>query len=226
MSEIEHEVQLSILRELLYKPLASFTDLNINSLPNYHFSYHLKQVVAKNFVEKVKNKYRLTRKGKIFTSKLNSVKAEIFEQPKIGVSLFIKNSESEVLLDKRKYQPNKGLVGFHSEKVKINETLREAARRCLKGETGLSGRIRYAGILRLIRSKINKFPLDVVLIFFEVDDIEGDLLVETDRSENIWVQISELESLEDTFPNFDKDIELFKGDRPFFSERVDMEEVF
>jgi len=51
--QINHKVQLLVLRELLFKQKARFAKLNILGLDNNYFNFHLKQIINHDLVEKL-----------------------------------------------------------------------------------------------------------------------------------------------------------------------------
>jgi predicted transcriptional regulator len=76
--EIElHEFQASILRELLFKPNARFTDLKTVDVENDHFSYHVNHLVEKGLVIKDSGTYILSQKGKEFANRLDTESLQI-----------------------------------------------------------------------------------------------------------------------------------------------------
>ena len=61
-----HEFQISILRELLFKPKARFSDLKKVDITNDHFTFHIKQLIKEGLVFKTNKRYSLTDEGKEF----------------------------------------------------------------------------------------------------------------------------------------------------------------
>ena len=47
-----HNIQMLILRELLFSPNSKFTQLNIQGLTSDHFSYHINALIKDGYVKK------------------------------------------------------------------------------------------------------------------------------------------------------------------------------
>src|SRR5215203_34220 len=86
-----HNAQTSILRELLFHPLAGFTDLQKpTGLNSDHFNFHIKRLVELELVEKAgRGRYRLTQRGKEYANKLDTDNNTIERQPKSAVMLAV-----------------------------------------------------------------------------------------------------------------------------------------
>lgn len=221
--QIDHNVQLDILKQLLFKPEARFRDLNKSDLTNDHFTFHLKRLTKLGLISKSGNLYKLTPRGLEIAGRLDLKAMEIVRPPKVGVSLFITKGNKgvkEILLEERLKDPSKGKVGSHTEKVKFGESLFETAKRCLKNETGLTGKFEYAGVIRIIRKK-NDYPaVDVLLNFFRVKNPKGELIEKTKENRSFWLPVKEVHKLKNTFEHFKQDLELLLSDEKFFKERI------
>lgn len=135
-----HQIQMLILRELLFKPSSKFSELNIQGLSNDHFSYHIKYLTEQGFVIKKSLKYILTTKGKEYANMMDTEDSTIEKQPKVGVMLVvikIKEGKRKFLIQERTKEPYFGYQGFLTGKVRFGEKFLETARRELKEETGL-----------------------------------------------------------------------------------------
>lgn len=55
---------MRILRELLFRPNARFSDLNISDLPTDQFTYHLKRLIQDRYVKKNNKEYMLVQRRK------------------------------------------------------------------------------------------------------------------------------------------------------------------
>lgn len=221
--QIDHNVQLDILKQLLFKPKARFRDLNKSDLTNDHFTFHLKQLLKLGLIEKQEQYYNLTPQGTEIAGRLDLKSMQIVRPPKVGVALFItriNKGELEVLLEERLKDPSKGKIGSHTEKVRFGESLFETARRCLKEETGLTGKFEYAGALHIIRKKDNYPAVDVLLNFFRVKNPKGELILETTESRNTWVPIESVYKTRNTFEHFKEDLKTLLSEKNFFKERI------
>jgi predicted transcriptional regulator len=86
-----HDAQTSILRELLFRPKATFAELQKpTNLSSDHFNFHIGRLVELKYVEKVdRGNYSLTQKGKEYANKLDTDDNTIERQPKSAVILAI-----------------------------------------------------------------------------------------------------------------------------------------
>ena len=80
-----HQIQMLILRELLFNPNSRFSELNIKGLSNDHFSYHVNTLVDLGLVKKGENGYSLTSTGKEFANRMDTDQAQMEKQPKVAV---------------------------------------------------------------------------------------------------------------------------------------------
>src|SRR3989344_330 len=55
-----HDFQISILRELLFKPNARFRDLKTVDVTNDHFTFHVNRLIQEGLITKSAGKYSLT----------------------------------------------------------------------------------------------------------------------------------------------------------------------
>lgn len=221
--QIDHNVQLSILKQLLFKPKARFRDLNKSDLTNDHFTFHLKRLIELGLVEKEGTIYQLTPQGLEIAGRLDLQSMQIVRPPKVGVCLFVtreKEGKIEVLLEERLKDPSKGKIGSHTEKVRFGESLFETAKRCLKSETGLTGEFEYAGVLRIIRKKKAYPAVDVLLNFFRVKNPKGKLISKTSESRNFWIPLHKVSEVKNTFEHYKEDIKLLLSDKVFLEERI------
>ena len=126
MYEIDHIVQLSIIKQLIFKPKARFRDLNKTDLTNDHFTFHLNRLIKLGILEKKGIYYSLTTQGLELAGRLDIKSMSIVHPPKVGVCLFITRKNKgkvEVLLEERLKDPFKGMIGSHTEKVRFAESL-------------------------------------------------------------------------------------------------------
>src|SRR3990167_4594834 len=82
-----HEFQISILKELLFKPNARFRDLNKVDITNDHFTFHLKQLVKSGLVIKENGVYNLSDTGKEFANRMDTDSLQLEKQAKVAVAI-------------------------------------------------------------------------------------------------------------------------------------------
>ncbi|MBU0976595.1 MAG: NUDIX domain-containing protein [Patescibacteria group bacterium] len=221
--QIDHSAQISILRELLFKPKARFCDLNKTDLTNDHFNFHLKRLVKLGIVEKKENYYQLSPQGLDIAGRMDLKNMEIIKQPKVGVMIYVTrtiNDKIEVLMGKRLRDPSKDMIGLHTEKVRFGESFVETAKRCLTKETGLTGDFEYTGAVHMIKHQC-KFPyIDVILNCYKSTEISGKLIELTLESENFWIDFDKVKNLRNKFYGLIEDLAAIASGKIFFKERI------
>ncbi len=221
VKNISSPIQLAILKNLLFLPEARFSNLNTEDLTNDHFSYHLRQLVKEGLVVKEADKYHLSPEGLSLAADMDLAQPEEFKPLKVGVEVYVEKTEGKekfILLEKRKRNPNKGLIGFHTTKARLGESVLETAKRCLLEETGLIGTFKSLGCVHK-RYWEEKNTAARLMVLLKAIKISGELLVETTESTNMWVKLHELEKLENKQGDLLEDLKLFSRRKSFFEER-------
>lgn len=221
--DIDHEVQLTILRELLFNPQARFSQLNTTELTNDHFTFHLKHLINRGIVEKVGETYQLTTYGLEVAGRLDVKTLQIVRQPKVGVSICVERKvkgASELLLGTRLRDPIKGHVSFYTQKVLLGESLLETAKRCLLNETGLEADFEWAGETRIVRKIENELVVDVLLTCFRTRNLRNELQLKTVEAENKWYGLDEIYKIKNARPDFFGSVDLYLQKKPFFKEFI------
>ncbi|OGG17716.1 hypothetical protein A2721_00545 [Candidatus Gottesmanbacteria bacterium RIFCSPHIGHO2_01_FULL_47_48] len=220
---LDHQVQLSILRELLFRPQARFTELNKTGLTSDHFTFHLKHLMEKGLVEKRDEVYQLTPYGLDVAGRLDIKTMKFVAQPKVGVAICVTRKNgggTEVLIGRRLKDPHKGKAGmFYAEKVRLGESLFDTAARCLENEVGVKAQFKFAGTLHLTRVQESEIVQDVIFTCFRATIISGEVEPTTNESQNFWVKYEKASELTDGFLDLAADLELFVKKEPFFEER-------
>ena len=219
-----HAVQAKILRELLFKPRAKFSELNVDDLTNDHFTFHIKQLFDLELLNKTGDgKYELTIKGKEFANRLDTDKVEIERQAKIGalvVAIKGEGKNKKYLLQKRLKQPYFGFYGFVTGKVKWGETAKEAARRELKEETGLTANVVLAGIKhKMDYAEAGQLLEDKFFFVFKAENIKGKLIEKFEGGENSWQTEEEIFNTKDLFTDIRVTMDIVKKENIAFTEK-------
>jgi predicted transcriptional regulator len=143
-----HEAQTAILRELLFKPDAAYSELRKKTeLESDHFKFHIRRLVEMEFIAKNDTgRYYLTQKGKEYANKIDTDRDVIERQPKSAVIIVLQNDQGEVLVQERLKHPYFGFWGYPGGKIRWGETIMVAAARELREETGLSAALQYRGV--------------------------------------------------------------------------------
>jgi 8-oxo-dGTP pyrophosphatase MutT (NUDIX family) len=215
-----HEVQASILRELLFHNGTNFAALNKLGLTNDHFTFHINRLLKEEIVEKKGKLYFLTQKGKQFASKLDidALKMERFGTP--GVALTAKKIIKGVphyLIQQRLKEPFYGYYGFINGKIRFGEYSIDTAKRELLEETGLTGRPTMLGVAHKMRGPSpSEIKLDHFFFLYIIKNPKGNLK-DTEEGKNFWKTISEIRKLQ-TFPGFHTHLDIVEKGvyRPYF----------
>ncbi len=220
-----HQIQSNILRMLLFRKTARFSELNTDKIPNDHFTFHLKRLVEQELVKKNKDgSYVLTTNGKEYANRLdtNGREVGIEKQAKIGVLVVCvddSNSKRKYLVQQRLKQPYYGFYGFLTGKIKWGEGVYEAGSRELKEETGLRAELNLAGIEHKIDySKEAELLEDKFFYIVKASKPKGELLESFEGGRNAWLTKNEIQNLPELFDDVLKVIEVIDGGKFMFFE--------
>jgi len=188
-----HEIQGEILKALLLKESARFSELNTKKLSTDQLTFHIKQLLAGGVIEKTENgSYRLTIKGKEYANRfdIDSGPVKIEQQAKLGVLIMVAQGagrKREFLMQTRLKQPFFGFRGFVTGKIKAGESVFETAERELWEETGLRAKLEHKAIQHeRIFSESNELLEDKYFYLFLANDATGELKVDFEGGKNEW----------------------------------------
>jgi 8-oxo-dGTP pyrophosphatase MutT (NUDIX family) len=203
-----HNIQMLILKKLLFLPHARFRDMKIEGLTTDHLTYHINTLVKQGFLQKDSQKrYTLTDMGKEFSNRMDERNASIERQGKRGALVRVSRMNGkrhEFLFMKRLKQPFYGCVGFHTGKIREGETILDAANRELKEETGLTAKLYFVGVIHYVDYKPDgEFLRDIYFYTFDGYSPKGDLIVKNKEEgvENFWATMNAIKE-EKAFPGF------------------------
>ena len=189
-----HQIQGGILKALLLKETARFSDLNKEKIPTDQLTFHVKQLVSAGVIEKLPDgHYRLTITGKEYASRfdIDSGPIKLEKQAKLGVLVVVARGigkRREYLMQTRLKQPFFGFRGFVTGKMKWGETSMETAERELQEETGLRAALQHKAVVHeRIYSPSNELLEDKYFYIFLGKNPIGELLTDFEGGENGWV---------------------------------------
>lgn len=223
-----HPVQMHILCELLFRPIALFTDLNMDGMTSDHFSYHIRELLKRQFVVKLIKGYTLTDEGKEFANRMDTDTQTMEKQPKVSVVLCpyrVRDGITEYAIHTRLKEPYYGYTGFMTGKVRYGETVVEAAQRELYEEMRLSGTCTPLYVLHeMVYDKTGKMLEDKFFNAVLVHDIVGELLEIFEGGRNKWVTREEFFRLTPRYHNEDEIFLWFeKRDKKFKEKKYFIE---
>lgn len=224
-----HEVQASILRELIFHNGTNFASLNKTGITNDHFTFHLKRLISEGIVEKKGKLYYLTQAGKTYASKLDVDRLVMERQGSIGVAVTAKKiikGKVHYLMQQRLKEPFYGYYGFINGKIRFGETSVGTAKRELKEETGITGTPEVICVYHKMRGpSVKEISLDNFFVVYLVKNPRGKL-VDTKEGKNGWYTESEIRKLQ-TFPHFESVLDAIIGEKflPYWEEVFKLEKI-
>lgn len=226
-----HPVQTKILKILLFKPKARFSELNKTRLTNDHFSFHINQLVSYSLIDKTDSgEYYLTQKGKEFANRMDTEKIVIEKQAKVSslvVCVRKNKGATQYLLQQRLKHPYFGFYGFVTGKIRWGETALETAQRELKEETGLGAELTFCGVEhKTDYSTEGNLLEDKFFFIFKGYQVEGRLVEEFEGGKNLWLSEKEIRKNSKIFKDVLQIIETVKGKQLRFFENKFTEDIY
>ena len=209
-----HQAQTSILRELLFKKDASFSELQkMTGLESDYFKFHIAKLVEIGYVVKNSiNRYELTVDGKEHANKLDTDNNSIERQPKPAVLLLIDGGNEKYLFQQRLKHPYYGFWGLLGGKIRWGETIHSAAARELKEETGLTADIEFVGVYHEHSgSNEGKLLEDKIFFMMKCTNVTGTLIEEFEGGVNKYMTIDQTKHLDKKYNSFDFELEYALG---------------
>lgn len=220
-----HLIQKNILKNLLFREKARFSQLNNEKITNDHFTFHLKRLMELGLVGKSSQGfYSLTTVGKEYANRMDAEakKPEIERQAKLGVvavCLQGNGKNRKYLIQQRLKHPSFGFYGFISGKIKWGETIFEAVLRELGEETGLKGQLSLEGIEHKIDySQKDELLEDKFFYITKVINCQGDFKKDFQGGKNFWLTKKEVKKLPEVFGDVFKIMELVDDKNLIFVE--------
>lgn len=219
-----HPFQISILRELLFKPGARFRDLKKVDVTNDHFTFHVNHLLHQKLIKKVNAKYFLTDEGKEFANRMDTEALKLERQAKLAIAIHAVRKNKgvmEILIHRRLKEPFYGWYGSHSGKIRWGETPLDCAKREFLEETGLSGEFSLKAIVHYHHlHKDGRFLEDKYFWVFFVNNVSGDLREKVPEGENIWMTEKEFRKLKNVFATYDEMMAEYKNPHLAYIDRI------
>jgi 8-oxo-dGTP pyrophosphatase MutT (NUDIX family) len=219
-----HEFQLSILRELLFKPEAKFSDLNKVDITNDHFTFHINHLIKEGLITKKDGKYSLTDEGKEFANRMDTDSLQLEKQAKLCIAIHavrVNERKTEYLVHHRLKEPFYGWYGSHSGKIRWGENPLLCAKREFLEETGLSGDFSLKEIVHYHHfHKDGRLLEDKYFWVFRVDNVKGDFREKVPEGENIWMTEREYRKLKNVFATVDEVVNACNNEKFTYIDRI------
>lgn len=192
-----HHCQQKIISTLAFKTQASFAELNVDQLTTDWFSFHLRQVVKNNLVQKLPNgQYTLTDEGKKQSLQLDFAADQSEKSPRLSVLLVVKNQEKYVV-QQRKRQPFQGFWEFPTKKIGFGQSPLAVVQNVLASELGLEGAAEFVGVLhKLERHQEHELFDDKYYLVFLVENAHGSLQTSCAEADSFWLTRAEFDAKE------------------------------
>ncbi len=193
-----HEIQLRILKKLLFSKELRYTDLKPDvEMENNQLDFHLGKLVGDGYVSKGKKYYALTNLGKEYANRMDTEQVVIPKQSKVSAWICCSRKvgkRNQYLIYTRLKQPFYGCQGFMSGKVRYGEKVVEAARRELLEETGLKGNPRIVSIKHFLvyDKSTTELVEDKFMFLCLVKNPQGSLSPDETEGKYQWVNEADL----------------------------------
>lgn len=107
ITTVNNTVQKYILSQLINNETARFKDLQPPKTSSNALSYHLKRLVADDWVQKTATGYTLAAKGLAYAARNTTATASgsVRMQPSVAIALVVQDPEGRILLQQRASQP-------------------------------------------------------------------------------------------------------------------------
>jgi 8-oxo-dGTP pyrophosphatase MutT (NUDIX family) len=221
-----HPVQTHILRQLLFLPNATYSQLQKETgLDSDHFKFHTKRLAELGLIEKHDRSYTLSSMGKEYANKLDTDHNTIERQPKSAVLLGVEkriDGEPHFLFQERLKHPYFGYWGIMGGKIRWGETILEAAARELMEETGLMGELRYVGVYHehTFQKESGELLEDKIFHIVHCTNPSGVLTEEFEGGRNEWMSVDKARSLTKRFDSFDTELNMILDNEQFIERQT------
>lgn len=218
-----HEAQMKILRHLLLRPSAGFSELQKQTtLASDHANFHVKKLLNEGYIEKLDTgKYVLTKVGKEYSNRMDTDDNSIEKQPKISVALMIENEAGQFLAQQRLKQPYYGFWGRPTGKIRWGETMLEAAARELDEETGLTAELSVGGFYHKMDYDKTTGELleDKIFVLVYGTKPAGQLIIDGEGHHNEWLDDADMAVKDKVFESVPIITKLAKQNSANFMEK-------
>ncbi len=177
-----HAIQSKIIKDLTLNENLRYSQLKPAQIDGNLFSYHLKELLKREFIIKDNDRYTLTPQGAQYVARLSLDNSEIRVQPKVVTAIVYKYKDGSYLMLKKDKQPFYGYVSLPYGKIHVGERLADAASRELYEKTGLRGECEQKGVLNMLAlDDVGDVFMHTIFHIFTVTKLidDSDILTDT-----------------------------------------------
>ena len=220
VQKFDHHIQAEIFSKLRHNSRLRFKDLKNPELESSQFMYHLKGLMAQKLVEKTEDGYyKLAKKGVELAQHFSSALGNLNEAPLSYTLLFLRTKTGKWFVIRRRKQPHIGKLACISGKIRMDETLKQAANRELENFTGITSQTpQYKGFASiLIKGKAARTHITGPVWF--IDNLDEITLPETATGKGEWLSWPEL-PYEEFIPGWKEIVDMIEQGKPDFLDLV------
>jgi hypothetical protein len=187
---MRHHIQKSILYDLAFRDEARFSELKDGDIENKLFTYHLKQLINDNLVEKTEDgSYRLSAEGRRQAVSIYDSRDKTATKARSVVFVAIRRKgDGAWLLYRRNTHPLKDLSGFmHITPDYSFQTIQEQIKHDVRAKTNIDVSPIYigSGFFRMLRGELLESFTHFSL--FLAEHVEDTLESHDERADYFWV---------------------------------------
>lgn len=225
-----NEVQVLIIRQLFRNEVLRFSEINTQGLPSDQFSYHLRQLIKYELVEKTPDKrYRLSVKGRGQAILIDGRENSLIRQGFIACRIVLSrhhNGQKQYLMQQRLRVPYRGYISEPGGKLLFGEDILQAAQRNMLVETGLTCDIIVKGIAHFKDNYRQQIVQDKFFFVVQASNPRGDLLPSGPTGLNRWLTLSEIQAHPKTHQGVVSMIAMSEGHGPWLIEETHTTEEY
>lgn len=184
-------IQASIMTALCLNGTLRFSEMNTAAVPSDQFSYHVRQLIKYNLVEKLPdNTYTLTVNGRSRAIMLDTRSNQFIEQGFIACRIVLSRQTDGVvqyLVQHRTRVPYTGNIAEPGGKILFGEDILQAAHRNMLIETGLTCRLEIRGLVHFKDQYQDRIVQDKYFFVIRATKPTGTLLDRGATGENVWM---------------------------------------
>ncbi len=189
-----HHIQQAILKKMLHKESATFSQLQPAGISSNVFSYHLASMLDQKYLKKNRaGEYCLASLGQSLIDRMSSATLSERIQPKIVTLIVCTNMHGDFLFYRRKKQPYFKKVGFPYGKIHLGERIADAASREFSEKTGLSATLHHCGEVYItVYDAQDELFTHTLFHIFSAKAPRGILETHSPMGESFWADIKDI----------------------------------